>query len=426
MDPVTQKSILSVLPLCLAMMACTYYENEPIKLPSPEIPNPTTTLEATSVTTLPNKITSNYWKTADYLQITAQNQITSQVSSEDGIFNTSGSYNGILDFNNGKNPRIELRAAYTTDSIYILVTWRDTTYNGSQNNWLFDGPSDPKKPGSTAGWTSQRSDDTFTLSFDMGASKRDEWNWSLALSESLGYAIDMIDNGAGPTTDAGNKTYLRNIAGADDRSGPLYDWDGVQQELQRKPAGFTILDPGFYLLNKKLFTGNPLQGDVIYQAECSSCHGTTADGNGTANPSFKPLNLPGQFNRWTRQAIDAFGPDGAVHEGGSHYPTGEIDRQDLFARLRGFSGIPGYYLENPTGSSSDVRSVSNVQLAKIDPINSKGYSVLVMRALNTSNTDDVVFNPAQLTYNFHLFFGDNDHLNRIGLLNQQLTFKPKQ
>ena len=258
----------------------------------------------------------------------------------------------------------------------------------------------------------------------MSGGKRDIWTWSLALSEPLGFAIDMIDNGTGPVTDAGNKIYIRNIAGADNRSGPMYDWNGEQQEIQRKPAGFTILDPGYYLVNKKLFTGDILHGDVIYQADCAPCHGTTGDGEGFFFASGVAMNKPGQFNRLTREAMDAFGPNFSLHGGASDYPADETEREDLFARLRAFSGIPGYYLENPSGSSSDVRAASNVQLAKIDGLNSKGYSVLLIRALNTSNPDDIVFNPAQMNYDFHIYLGDNDDLNRIGLLNQQITFKP--
>jgi hypothetical protein len=416
---------LKIIPLCLLVtMGCTYFENEPIRIPAPEVPNPTTTLEASLVTTIPNKLNSNYWKTADYLEVAAQNLVTSQVPPADGLYNVSGTFNGITSFNKGKNPKIELRAAYTADSLYLLVTWKDTTFNASRANWFFNGPSDPKKAGSTAGWTSQGSDDVVILSFDMGSGKRDVWNWSLALSEPLGFAIDMIDNGTGAISDAGNKTYVRNIAGTDNRSGPMYDWNGVQQELQRKPAGFTILDPGYYLLNKKLFTGNLIDGDAYYQAECTLCHGATGDGEGPVNPSGIALNKPGQFNRLTREALDAFGPDFNVHEGAVHYPASETDRENLFAKLRGFSGIPGYYLENPTGSVSDIRAASNVQLAKIDGFNAKGYSVLLVRALNTGKTDDIVFNPAQMTYDFHIYLGDNDDLNRIGLLNQQITFKP--
>ncbi|MEQ8302431.1 MAG: hypothetical protein RIB47_03485 [Cyclobacteriaceae bacterium] len=408
----------------LAMMGCTYFENEPLKIPAPEVPNSTATLEANLVTAIPNKISAKYWTTADYLEVEAQNQVTSQVPTSDGLYNVSGTFDGLAGFNKGKAPGIELRAAYTADSLYLLISWKDTTYNASRANWLFNGPDDPKKAGATAGWTSQRSDDVLNLSFDMGGGKRDVWEWSLALSEPLGFAIDMIDNGTGPTTDIGNKTYVRNNAGSDNRSGPMYDWDGVQQELQRKPGGFTILDPGYYLLNKKLFTGSPINGDAIFQLECAPCHGPTGDGEGSVNPSGVALNKPGQFNRVTRQSLDDFLPDGGQHEGSTHYPATETDRQDLFARLRGFSGIPGYYLENPNGSLSDVRAVSNVQLAKIDGLNSKGYSILLVRALNTGNGDDLIFDPSKMTYDFDIFLGDNDDLNRIGLLNQQLTFKP--
>ncbi|MDH4091641.1 MAG: hypothetical protein OEV74_14325 [Cyclobacteriaceae bacterium] len=417
---------LSVVGLCTIMAGCTYYEIEPIKFPVPDVPNPTTTLEAVFVTSPPNKISAAYWKTADYLPVTVQNQTTGQVPADDGLFNMSGTFNGLLDFNAGKNPNVIMKAAYSSDSLYILVSWKDTTYNASQANWYYDGPTDPKKPGSTAGWTSQGNDDNLIMSFDMGAGSSDVWNWSLALSEPLGYAIDMIDDGGGAVTDAGDRTYVRNAVG-DNRSGPQFDWSGVQQELYRKPAGFTILDPGYYLLNKDDYTGDVVAGDVYFQAECAGCHGVTGDGNGTTNPVFVALNGPGQFNRWTRDALDNFAPDPSQHEGSIHYPADETDRENLFARLRGFSGIPGYYLANPTGSSSDIRAVSNVQLAKIDRYNTKGYTVLLVRALNTTNADDIVFNPStQPQYDFAVDFTNNDELNRIGSVTQQLTFKPKK
>jgi hypothetical protein len=418
--------LLSIVILLSIMTGCTYYEMDPIKIPVPDVPTPTTTLEASYVAITPNKITASYWKTADYLPITAQNQITGQVSADDGVFNTSGTFNGLLDFNLGKNPSISLKAAYTADSLYILVNWKDTTYNASQANWFYNGPADAKKAGSTTGWTSQQGDDNLRLSFSMGAGKSDAWNWSLALSEPLGYAMDKIDNGSGAVADAGNKVYVRNAIG-DNRSGPQYDWNGAQQEVQRKPAGFTILDPGYYLLNKKNFNGNMVKGETYFQKECAGCHGITGDGEGTINPVGIRLNKPGQFNRLTRLALDNFASDPGQHEGAVHYPSIETDRADLYARLRGFSGIPGYYLENPTGSNSDIHAVSNVKLAKIDGGNSKGYSVLLIRALNTGSVDDVVFNPAtQPIYEFTISLMDNDVLNRIGAINRQLTFKPKK
>jgi len=425
MATLTYMNRLSTVILISLLTGCTYYENESIKIPVPEVPNATTTLEASYVTTIPNKINSNYWKTADYLPITPQNQSIGKLPAEDGTFNMSGTFNGLADFNVGASPDILLKAAYTKDSLYVLITWKDTRFNASQGNWFYNGPTDPKKPGSTTGWTSQQSDDNVKLAFSMGAGKSDIWNWSLALSEPLGYAIDKVDNGSGELPDAGNKTYVRNANG-DNRSGPKYDWNGVQQELQRKPAGFTILDPGYYLLNKKDFVGDVIKGEVLYQKECALCHGITGDGEGTQNPVGIRLNKPGQFNRVTRQALDAFAADGGQHEGAVHYPSAEAERDDLFARLRGFSGIPGYYLENPTGSTSDIRAVSNIQLAKIDGSNTKGYVILLVRALNTGREDDIVFNSAtKPVYDFSITLGDNDVLNRIGLLNKQLTFKPK-
>ncbi|MBL7873113.1 MAG: hypothetical protein JNM78_15960 [Cyclobacteriaceae bacterium] len=412
--------------LCTFLIGCTYYEIEPIKIPEPKVPKATTNLEASYVTIIPNKINSAYWKSADFLPITSQNQVTNQIPSTDGLFNMSGTLRGLLDFNNGVSPDVTLKAAYTNDSLYVLVSWKDDDYNASRFNWFYDGPTDPNKAGSTAGWTSQQSDDNLILSFNMGSSKQDVWNWSLALSEPMGYAIDMINNGAGAVVDTGNKSYIRNAI-SDNRSGPAYEWNGVQQELQRTPAGFTILDPGYYLLNKKTFSGDLINGENIYQAECALCHGKTGDGEGFSNPVGIRLNKPGQFNRLTRQALDLFASDGSHHEGAVHYPADDIDRTDLFARLRGFSGIPGYYLENPTGSNSDIRSVSNVQLAKIDGNNTKGYSVLLIRALNTTQADDVVFTPiSQSQYEFSISIADNDNLNKIGVTNKQLTFKPKK
>jgi mono/diheme cytochrome c family protein len=425
MATLTHLNRLTAGILCLLLASCTYYEIESIKIPEPEVPNATTTLEAAYVTAIPNKITSAYWKTADYLPITAQSQIIGKVPTEDGLFNMSGIFNGLSDFNLGVDPAVLLKAAYTKDSLYLLISWKDTRYSASQGNWFYDGPVDAKKPGTVTGWTSQQADDNVSLTFDLGSGKKDIWSWSLALSEPLGYAIDKFDNGSGEVPDTGNKTYVRNAIG-DNRSGPKYFWNGVQQELQRKPAGFTILDPGYYLLNKEDFTGDVVKGDAIYQNECSICHGVVGDGEGTVNPVGIKLNKPGQFNRLTRQALDAFAPDGGQHEGAIHYPDVETGRADLFARLRGFSGIPGYYLQNPTGSNSDIHAVSNVQLGKIDGSNTKGYAVLLVRALNTGNADDIAFTPStKPTVDFTINLADNDAMNRIGSVTKQLTFKTK-
>lgn len=411
--------------LCLFLAGCTYYERDPVKIPQPETSNPTTTLEATHVTTPPNKTSASYWKTADYLPLTEQNLITGQVQVADGLFNMSGTFAGLTSFNQGDDPDVRMQAAYTNDSLYILISWKDTLYHASNSNWIYDGPSDPNKPGSTAGWTSQRADDNFAIGFDMGGGKRDVWNWSMALSEPLGFAIDMVDNGAGPVADTGDKMFVRNAV-SDNRSGPQYEWNDIQQELNRKKAGFTILDPGYYLLNKKAFSGDIVAGEVYYQAECAPCHGPTGNGEGTPSgyETGIRLNKPGQFNRWTRQAMDDFAPNSDTHEGAVHYPAGEADRANLFARLRGFSGIPGYYLQNPTGSSSDIHAASNAVIANL-PVYNKKYSVLLVRKLNTTQTDDIALDPSTITYSFNFAVRDNDLINQVGSNNQILTFKPK-
>jgi hypothetical protein len=408
----------------LTLASCTDYQNETIKLPQPKVSKPTATLEAEYVATAPNSISSAYWKTANYLPITSQNLVTGQVPPDDGLYNVSGTYNGLASFNLGKPPKATIKAAYDNSNLYILVSWRDTTFNLSSENWVYNGPSDPKKAGSTSGWTSQRSDDKMILSFDMGSSNRDEWTWSLALSEPLGFAIDMINNNGVVSADAGNKTYVRNIAGADDRSGPKYQWDEVQQQLTRTPGGTTILDPGFYILTKTNFVGDPASGETIFQNSCSRCHGVDGDGNGIVEAAAA-FSVPGDMNRFTKLAFVTFASS-SQHDGSTDFvsltPT-EVD--NIFARIRGFAGVPGYYLQNPSGSNSDVHTLSNVLLANVDGNNNKGYTVLLIRALNTGNTDDIVFDPTVGQYQFNILLSDNDELNRIGANNNTITFKPK-
>lgn len=410
-----------ILAVGALLFACAEYTNE---VPTVKVSKPTTTLEAEYATTPPNTLSASYWKTANYLPITASNLITSQIPADDGLYNVSGTFNGLTDFNKGKDPKITLKAAYDENNVYILVSWRDTTFNLSSANWVFNGPTDPKKSGSTDGWTSQRSDDKMILSFDMGSSKWDVWNWSLALSEPMGFAIDMMDNGSGAASDAGNKMFIRNNAGADNRSGPQYEWDGVEQQITRSPGGLTILDPGFYYLTKQNFTGDALAGEPIYQTNCSDCHGVLGDGNGVAE-SAPAFITPGLMTRFSRASFLAFATSPS-HEGSVHL-IGLTDQEidDLFARLRGFSGVPGYFLQNPTGSNSDVHALSNVKLGKVEGYNSKGYSVLLIRALSTGNPDDIAFVPANGEYNFNIDLSDNDDLNRIGANNQKITFKPK-
>ena len=68
----------------------------------------------------------------------------------------------------------------------------------------------------------------------------------------------------------------------------------------------------------------------------------------------------------------------------------------------------------------------NIQLAKIDYRTGRnpGYSVLFVRALNTSNSDDIVIDPTPGSQvNFNVYLSNNDDDNTIGALAETLTFK---
>jgi mono/diheme cytochrome c family protein len=408
------------------LFSCTYYENEPIKIPQPKVPKETENLEATYVAdVIPNSINSPYWQTSDFKTITLSNVTIGQVTDEVGLLNVNGTYNGLDDFSEGTDLAVELKAAYNDGFLYLLASWKDKSFDLSQHSWLYDGPEDPLKPELSNGWTSQRNDDNIIFEFDMGGGKSDVWKWSLALSEPLGFALDMMNDGSTTTTDSGDKMYVRNINGTGNNAGPMYEWSGEQQELDREYGGFTLLDPGFYLINKTAFTGNIVNGAMLYQAECAECHGVEGDGKGFNWDTGYAMNIPGFLNRLSRESF-ATAALSSTHDGASHFEklTTE-ERDDLVAMVRGFTGVPGYYLENPSGSNSDVKALSNVQLAKVNTrTDNKGYSVLFIRKLDTGNNDDIQFvNPESMNLNFNVYLTNNDDLNKVGAIDETITFK---
>ncbi|MDH5398503.1 MAG: hypothetical protein OEX02_10170 [Cyclobacteriaceae bacterium] len=409
--------------LLLFMGSCTWEEITPVKIPVSEEKD---FLDAEYTLNSLDKFSAPHWKTADYRIIPMTDLVTKQVDGTDGILNTSGTYNGLADFNKGNTPNLTLKAAYDDDNIYVVIAWDDISFDPSQLRWVYDGPADPLKSGAnTAGWTSQGSDDKLMIGFDMGNNKKDVWEWSLALSEPLGYAIDMIDDG-GLKTDTGDKLFIRNTTGTDYRSGPKYEWDGVEQQLERMTGGFTILDPGFYLLNTMPFTGDVANGDALYQLECAECHGIKGDGEGFTWATKVPVNIPGVYNRLSRGAFDPI--LGNISHGGSGHwvKLSEVEKNDVIARIRGFAGVPGYYLEDPAQATSDVFAYSNVQLAKINSLakNEEGYRVMFKRALDTGSNEDIVFAPGNV-YNFEIRLADHDGLNYIGAISEKLIVRSK-
>ncbi|MDH5379733.1 MAG: c-type cytochrome [Cyclobacteriaceae bacterium] len=410
----------------LTLGSCVYQEIEPIVIPKPPVPQQTQQLEATYSTQPLNSINSLFWSTSDYKLITVSDQLTATVNSQDGILNTSGTYNGLTDYNKGVDPQLTLKAAYDDQNLYILASWKDETLNPTLQSWLYNGLADPNKADDPAGWTRQRGDDQLQINFDMGGGKEDIWKWSFTLSEPLGYAMDMVNDG-GVTNDAGTPTYINNELDGTNRSGPALEWDGVQQDLTRDPGGFTILDPGFYLVSTSAFSGDIANGELVYQAHCSKCHGVNGDGQGTNGSTSISFRYPGTYSRISRSSFPAI-IDVGTHDGQSYWsaltPT---EQNDLLSRIYGWAGIPGYTLQNPTGSSADVLAMSNIALARmlVAKKNPDGYSVLLIRKLDTGNADDVSFLPAT-DVNFNVFLYDNDEINKIGALNETLIFKPKQ
>ena len=417
-----RKGKIFIIPgFLLLATSCTYHMNE-VFIPSQE----TTVLEARRVTDPPMKISSSYWSTADYLVIHEKDIKIGQVSAGDGLLNVNGMYNGVGDFNGGQPSLLTLKAAYDDENLYILATWKDRTFNDRGANWLYDGPSDPRKTQDSSGWTSQGSDDNLILVYPNGGNNKDIWKWSLALSEPMGYAIDMYDNGGGWSPDAGNPVFVRNAMGSDFRSGPKYEWNGEAQTVMRILGGSATLDPGYFLLNKTDFTENLVNGRKLYLGNCSFCHGTIGEGHAPYDTLAPSLREPAKYNRIAFDAISSVLSQDSAHAGAKYWNgLSDQDRKDVYAGVRAFSGFPGYYLANPDGSSSDVLSLSSVTVGRIN-INASnpGYKVLLVRKLVTGNSDDIQFNlSAGRQYEFDVYLSDDDVLNLVGETSKVLVFK---
>ena len=446
---------LAAAILVISVVACEkeyYYETPP-----PRQPQQTSTLEATRVTSAPSAINSSYWKSADYFKITASN-VSTQLLYGDGLLNMTGIYDGLSAFNNGDDPGLILKAAYDNENLYILAEWTDSDLNVSNSSWLYNGPLDPKKADANAGWTSQRNCDKIAFAFEISAAlspagnfsdkgcaaschtgaggpvmyptsgKVDMWNWSLARSAPLGYAEDLVATADSFSTDSGQKLSYRNVSGSTDRSGPAFEWDGISQNVTLPSGTSTILDPGFYLLNKTPFTGDAQKGDSIYHTltppgDCASCHGEFGEGG-----SATAVNIISQ-NKKTRASwiasMDNI-PDMAPYWGS----LSAAEKDDVVAYLRGLSGVPGYYLNTPTLSNADVKAVSNVTPVQIvdamlpSTNQHTKYQVLIIRKLQTNNSDDKQFDlTSQTAYSFGVALMNNDGKNHIGSIVETLTFK---
>lgn len=370
----------------------------------------------------------------------------------DGQLNMSGTFEGLESFNSGEPANLELRAAHDGTNLYILADWNDTNFNVDRRRWLFNGPTDPLKPGESAdGWTSQLNDDKIGLAFEIDAAssefgtfaevgcaaschntgaeldmrpaagKVDVWHWKTSRSEPVGYVADQVSSpDPGRVDDAGVSIEHRNRpSGGNNRSGPASEWDGTPQLFERWDGVMVELDPAYVLLDghQMAFAGDPTGGQTTYAASCGGCHGNK--GQGGIGPA---LTTPA-FTRESRAELDA-GMAASGHPGATAYNglTAEA-KVDLLARLRGFSGVPGYYLTPPAGSVADIQTQSNVEYALIESAERTHYRVLMIRKLDTGNADDRAFAAGQ-DYVFGVALMDNDGRNHIGAPRETLSIEP--
>ncbi len=412
--------------ILLFCASCTYNTNETF---IPPVEEQTKSLEAAFVASPPTTFNDPFWKTADYM-VVSTNEITSGMKyNVDGLLNANKMYGGKENFNGGQDSGLRLKAGYDNEYLYILAVWSDNTYNASWGNWFYNGPRDPMLNQDSAGWTSQRNDDNLILAFENEGSA-DVWNWSLSKSDPVGYMLDMNGSDGEWVSDAGTPVLVRNAAiEGNFRSGPKYEWNGPVQELTRLQgvsASFTQLDPGFYILNKSDFTGSIRNGEPLYQSKCARCHGENGEGDGYATNTGVAINGISYFTRNTRSGIDGFLGNGQLH-GGAGYWVGltATQKDDIIARLKGMSMVPGVVLQTPTGSNADIRAYSNVLLGRIDETKvNPGYKVLIIRKLQTGNTDDIQFNASEnLEYNLNVYLTDGDDQNLVGQEGRKLTFK---
>lgn len=446
-QPTTIAKISLVLMLAIVVGSCQKDYLVPKPVPKPKVSKETSTLEASYLKDAPSTVNSPYWNTADFLKVDLQDVNKQSLYQEDGLLNVTEGYNGLSTFNDGENVEALIKAAYDDENIYILVQWNDNDRDASRFSSLYNGPEDPLQAGmSSEFWTSQRNDDQLSFAFDLQSAtgtagtfqdvgcastchngemktqsgKVDVWNWSLALSEPMGYALDMVCDASGLSLDQGTPMYARNAVGH--RSGPTYEWDGTEQKITKADGSTAILDPAFYLLNKTAFVGDAEAGRLIYEPKCGeTCHGVYGEGNGPDLDGI-PFNKPGEMNRFSR-AIFEERASALEHSGYVTFNTLTAQEvEDVIALIRGFSGVPGFYLQEPDGSNADITANSNVVTAKVTPAGTQ-YKVLLIRKLNTGNADDIAFEPNSITeYPFGMALMDADGRNHIGTLKETLTF----
>lgn len=353
-----------------------------------------------------------------------------------GEYNMTGSINGI-------SATIKITAAYTDRDVYFQLQWTDPTKTNDLNRRrsLFNGPGEGGV-GTVPGWSSQLNDDKFAMAWDVkGAADgtgtfqqkgctvgchdemnppqgvMDIWHFKTSRSNPLGYVNDQYGDATGRHTDAGDPIEVRNLRDPNDISkGPKFVWDptkGKQLFVLPNPAeGSNELDPALFLLKSNVteLKGDAKAGDFTVTNVCASCH----DFNGADNKVIRDWGLnktDAQIATWLK--------DPAHPGSGDAASLSATDVTDVIARIRGFTGVPGYYLQQPTGSAADIIVLNSKTIYK-DGV----YTVQIRRPLNSGHPDDdVQFDPLNTKeYPFGVAVMDKDGKNHAGSAYNILRF----
>jgi mono/diheme cytochrome c family protein len=352
-----------------------------------------------------------------------------------GEYNMTGSKDGI-------NVTVRMRAAYTSDNLYFQIEWQDPTGQNDLNRrrFLFNGPGEGSA-GVVPGWSSQLNDDKFAMAFDINGAAdstgtfqekgctvgchgtmnptqgiMDIWHWKTSRSNPLGYINDQWADPTGRQNDAGDPIEVRNWKVKDDISqGPKFVWDptkGPQVVQPANPAEDKVtLDPGIFLLKENTveLRGDAVAGEKLFASTCQGCHNSNSPDTKSAF-ARRGLQTDAQLHAWITDS---------AHPGSDVVSTfTQTDWDNVIARIRAFTGVPGYYLQKPTGSSADL-----VVLNSSTVFNSGNYTVQVRRKLQTGSPDDVQFDPAaKKEYVFGVAVMDKDGKNHAGSPREILRF----
>jgi cytochrome c2 len=360
----------------------------------------------------------------------------SKGQSYDGEYNMTGSKEGI-------NVTVRMRAAYTAENLYLQIEWQDPIGQNDlhRRRFLFNGPGE-NGAGVVPGWSSQLNDDKFALAFDINGAadgtgtfqekgctvgchgsmnptqgSMDLWHWKTSRSNPKGYVNDQWADPSGRKNDAGDPIEVRNWKVKDQiAQGPGYVWDptkGKQVAVLPNPAEDRVtLDPGLFLLKENMMElrGDAVAGENVYASKCQGCHDANA-------PAMKTLFAKVGLN-WTDAQLRSWLEDPEHPGAGSAGGLTDADRDNLIARIRAFAGVPGYYLQTPTGSSADL-----VVLNSRSVFSNGNYTVQVRRRLQTGSPDDVQFDPAvKKEYVFGVAVMDRDGKNHAGSPREILRF----